>query len=185
MNLDAALGVLVTQIGGSKRKTLPISRIAEAADVAIRRLGSAQRVADRMNRPTARSQINDFVAINRLPQDIKRDYVDKRLIGIEAASELSRIDNMVRIREVAKVIIRVQARDAMKIIDYAKRNPNLSAVKCKQRILGSKDKRRQVDVIVIPFEEEEYAKLLRLARSRGTTPHSLAREIVTDWMKSQ
>jgi len=81
-DLDAAIGVLITQIGGRKQKTVPISEIAKAAAYASHELGSAQKVAERIRRPTARAQINDFVAINSLPPDVKSHLVGKRKFGI-------------------------------------------------------------------------------------------------------
>jgi len=184
LDLDAALAILITQIGGSKRKTVPISKIAESAKISVEKLKSAQEVANRINRPTARSQIKDFIIIDDLPHDVKVRYVDKRLIGIEAASELRRIKDNKRVRDLARELVDVKARDAMQIIDYAKKHESLPARKCKDRILDSKDRSRHVDVLVISLEQSEYSLLKSNAKKRGKNAGELAKEVILDWLKS-
>jgi len=96
------------------------------------------------------------------------------------ASELSRWRDPGRIREVARVLTKVKARDAMDIVGYAKEHPRLSAVRCKTRVLGSKDRVRNIEALVIPLEASEYAKLRMIALDMKKEPADIAREWVLD-----
>ncbi len=162
---DLATALLQTQTRGRKRKNTSIVDMAEATRFLYEHMNhSFSKVAKEIGISTEMTR--EFYDISTLPREVKR-LITRRAILIDAARRLVRLPDENRQIEVARAIAGLTSHDQRAIIEYAVNNHKMSAEKCKERVLGSKNIRLDIETLVIPFSKDEFDALNRVAKKKG------------------
>jgi len=186
-NENAAWAVLITNIGGRRRKDVPITVMADAVRFLADKYGSYEKVsreASNWNLRLSREMVRNFYDIARLDK-VSRNRVDKNGIGIDVARRLYVIRDVQRRHETINAVSHQDAFTARHIIEYVRKSPNLSVEECKGKILSQKSDKIEVNALVIPLDKEEYEALRLIAREKGLDVTEVARRGILQLIESR
>jgi len=181
MDTDKAKSILIANLKGSKKKRSSLISIAEATRSLLKKYGSASRLASEFG--VSRPIIESFDKINDQPDEIKK-LISEEQILLDASTKLSSISNLRKRIELARAVAGLTAFDTRYIIDYWKKHPSLSAEDCKKIVLDSKEKKREIHVLVVPLKTEEYNEFQHLIKLRKLKPEDAARTAILEWLKN-
>ena len=178
MDEKTALAVLFANLRGAKKKEY--IKTAQACRYLRRRYGSLKKVAEKV--AISPEIIREFDSLLNLPKEVQR-LISKRLIKLDTGYRISmRIEGAERQTEVAKAVLDLGAFDARNVIEYARKNPKLSAKECKCRVLKSKTVTEKLHVFVLPLPEDTFTKLKGTSIELKIKPEELVRKIVQEWL---
>jgi hypothetical protein len=84
------------------------------------------------------------------------------------------------LRIVTEKLLSLRTHDFRDVISTAKENAGLSIDAAREAVLKSKP--RNLHVFVLDFGEENYKKLVSIAKNRNSSPAELVKKIVEDWL---
>jgi len=180
MNLKEAEAILISKLKGSKFKGISLVKIAEAVKTVVEHNKKFSRKKIGKKYDVSRSIIDAFYRINDHPIEIK-DFINKELIGLDISTKLFTLKDKKRRVEIAKILVGLPENTSRKIIEYANKNPKLSAEKCKQIVLKSKTKTANFHLIVIPLLKEEFLNFHKTASQRKLSIEQAAKLALLKW----
>jgi hypothetical protein len=179
-NENAAWAVLITNVHGRKDKDVPITAMADATHFLVDKYGSHEAVsreASERRLKLSREMVRNFYNISLLDPKTKK-LVDTGAFGIDVARRLSAIRDVNRRYDTAKAVSDLDAFTGRHVIEYVIKSPKLSVEDCRERVLSQKPEKIEVNAVVIPFDQEEFARLQRFARSKRLEVTEVARKAV-------
>jgi hypothetical protein len=177
MDEDTALATLIAY--KRRRNNKPYLQMAEAVSYLKKKYSSLEEVASKVG--YKRETLRELECLLDLPETAKKLVRSGRL-G-QDAHKILLVKPRSRREQLAKTIADLNTSDARAVIEYVRKNPNLSIDKCKQRVLESKTVKEKVFMVVVPLSEEEYVKLKDQSVTRKISIDQMARLIVANWLK--
>lgn len=178
---ETALAVLFANLKGKKKKDYITT--AKCCRYLRKQYGSLKKVADKVG--ISSEIIREFDSLLDLPKEVQQ-LISKRLIKLDTGYRISmRIEGAEKQTEIAKAVLDLGAFDARNVIEYARKNPKLSAEECKRRVLKSKTVTEKLHVFILPFPEETFQKLKATSKELKMAPENLVRKIVEEWLTKQ
>lgn len=131
--------------------------------------------------------IREILRLLELPEEIQ-NLIKKRKILMDAAQRLAGIKNYKVQIKVAEIISDEISHVARDIIQYAKKNPNISMKdlkKYKENVLKSKGKSINIELhfLAFPISKEIYEKLKTISKKRKVSIERIAAQIIEDKIK--
>jgi len=180
MDIDEAKSILIANLKGSKRKRSSLITIARATRLLLRNYGSTKKLASEFD--VSRPIIESFDKINDQPKEIKK-LIEEGKVLLDASTKLSTISDITKRIELANAVAGLTAFDTRYVIDYWKKHPELSAEKCKRIVLDSKSITKEIHVLVIPLEAEQYNAFQLAAKTKGLKTEDAARLAIMEWLE--
>lgn len=177
MNEDKARAILISKLGGSKDKGISLLEIAKAVKFFKDQNKSYKDIAKEFD--ISPSIIGSFYKMNKHPEEIKTLINDKK-IGLDTSTKLFTIEDGKKRIEFAKIVAGLPAMESRYIIDYYKRAPELSAKKCREFVMKSKTKTREIHMLVVPLEDTEFSLLEKNAKKAKKTVDQFAKKCILD-----
>ena len=125
--------------------------------------------------------VREFLIISKLPIPIKK-LIDKEEIRIDAAQRLGRIKNTKRQIETAKEIAGLKSHEQSTIISFVVNNPDVPVKRCKNKVLASKNVRKELTMIVVPCTKKNFKLLTKMAKKRKISVTRFYADIVENWL---
>lgn len=182
MDIDKAKSILIANLKGSKKKRSSLITIAEATRLLLKNYESSRRLASDFG--VSRPIIESFDKMNDQPDEIK-ELIREGKILLDASTKLSSIPNFKKRIELAHSVAGLTAFDTRYIIDYWKKHPKLSAEECKKIVLDSKEKTKEIHVLVVPLDKEEYSEFQYVTKLRKLKLEDAARTAILQWLEKQ
>ena len=179
---EKILANLYLNLKGSKKKRDNWIEIARNCRQLTDYYGSAQIVAEKLG--VSYEIVRSVLTLLTLPEEVQ-EIIARNQILFDVGQRLSRIKNKETQIKVAKIIIGLSSHDARQVIQYTKKYPDASIDDFKRRLIGSKDKIEKINLIVVPFREENFAILKKISEKQKTSPEKLIREIVDQWIEKK
>jgi len=181
LDKNTALAVVISSLKGRKKKRLGLLTIAESVRYLSNLYGSYDAVAKEVG--ASAEIIREFDSLLDLPAEVKKLILSEK-IGLDTGYRISRhIKDPKKQVEIGRAVSNLNAFDSRALIDYAKRNPNLSVEKCRQQVLKSKTVTEKLHIFVLPLPDEIFGKLETASKELKILPEDLVRKIVEDWLK--
>jgi len=178
---ETALAILFTNLKGRKKKDYLST--AKACRFLRKLYGSCAKVAEKVG--VSSEIIREFDSLNDLPDEVKQ-MVSTGIIKLDTGYRIStKIRGKNRQIDIAKAVADVGAFDARAIIEYAQKNPEMSAEEVKSRVLGSKTKKERIHLFVLPLTEDTFQLLKSESAKLKVRPEKLIEKIVRDWLEQQ
>jgi hypothetical protein len=184
MDKDTAKTLLIANLKGNKLKRSSLLSIAEAVRTLLNNdeYGSVKKLAQGFN--VSRATIESFDRINDQPEEIKKRIARGEIL-LDASTKLASISDKRKRVKLAKEIAGLSAFDTRYIIDYCKRNPDLTPKQCRKAVLDSKTITKEIHVVVVPLEEERFKLFQNISQKKGLKIDQAAREAIEQWMLRQ
>ena len=181
MNKDIAKAILIANLKGTKKKRLPLTKIAEAVRILIKdeEYGSTRKVANAFK--VSRPIIESFDKINDHPIEIKK-LIEEEKILLDASTKLATISNIKKRIELANVVAGTTAFDTRYVIDYWKKHPELTAEESKQKALNSKSITSILHAVIIPLDENLFNKFQNLANKKNMKLEEAGNLAIQEWV---
>jgi ParB-like chromosome segregation protein Spo0J len=178
---ETALAILFTNLKGRKRKDY-IST-AKACRFLIKLYGSCPKVAEKVG--VSSEIIREFDSLNDLPEEVQK-MVAAGTIRLDTGYRIStKIKGEQRQIEIAKAVAGLGAFDARAIIEFAQKNPDMTADQIRSRVLESKTRKEKIHVFILPLTEDVYKALKSESNKRKISSEKLIEIIIKDWLKQQ
>lgn len=129
----------------------------------------------------SREMVRNLYNISLLDQKTKK-LIDARAFGIDVARRLYAIRDISRRYETAKAVSDTDSFTARHVIEYVIKSPKLSVEDCKRRVLSQKTEKNEVNALVIPLDQDEFARLHRLAQAKRIEVTEVARRAVIQFL---
>lgn len=166
---------------GKKKKPNPV-HFVDCTWNLVRRYceGSSEKAAHNVKEIKART-LERLASIAELPENVIQ-RIGEGEIGIDVASLIAGIkDPKLQVR-VAKVVARMNAHDARRVVRFAKKCPDASFEQFKQRLLESKRKTEKIYEAILPLNKSEFTKLKDEARKMRIKWDELSVKIINEWL---
>ena len=183
MELDeeTALAVLFKNLKGPRRKDYLAT--ADACRFLTQIYGSHRKVAEKVG--VSSEIIREFDSLYDLAETAKR-LVSKGSIKLDIGSRIStQIKGEKRKVEIARAVADLRTFDARAVVEYAKKNPEISASEVKSRVLGSKTVTEKVHVFIMPLPHDTFQKLKAASKRLKIRPEELVRRILKEWLQER
>ncbi len=177
MDEESALAIIFANTKRHKR-TVDLLTVAECFYFLRNIYGTQEAVAEKTD--LSREMVREFLQILNLPEYVKKLIKSRKVDSIDTAYRLSKIKDEQTLRTVINKLLSLQTHDLRDVISTAKENAGLSIDAAKEAVL--KSKQRNLHVFVLDFSEENYKKLVAVAKNKNNTPAELVKRIVEDWL---
>jgi len=160
-NINEALAILISS---TKRKKRPVSLldVSKWLDVAVRKLGGHQEVADRIGLST--KMLRQFALVTRLQPEVQRLFDRRALDSIDAVVHLLLLANKDQIIAANAIANnKIDTKDLRAIVQLRKANSKVPLRKIMHEIINTKTRKNYVVEFIIR-EGDSYARLMRRFR---------------------
>jgi len=181
MNKDEAKIILISNLKGGAKKRVPLIKISEAVHTLLNDEEYDSFSALKNEFKVSRQILQSFYKILEQPPEILK-LINENKIKLDTNEKLSSIKNFEDRIKMANVVADLSAFDSRDIIDYWKRNKNLTPLECKKIVLDSKDVKRNIHVIMVPLEEDTYVALKNKAKINNIKVEDAAALAVEQWL---
>lgn len=179
---EKALTILFSNLKGRKKKIHDWIMIAENVEYLTKLYGSSKEVAKKLS--MSNTMINSILRLLSLTEKNKQ-LVRERKILQDAGEALASIEDSTLQNKIGDMIVGLKAHDARDLIQFAKRYPNASIERFKEKILKSKRKVEKIYVTVIPLDENNYYSLKKEAKKRNIPVEELSQKIIKSWLSGE
>jgi len=177
MDEENALAVIFTNTKRHKR-TIDLLTVAECFYFLRNIYGTQEAVAEKTD--LSREMVREFLRIRNLPEYVKKLIRSRKVDSIDTAYRLANIKDEQTLRIVIDKLLSLRTHDFRDVISTAKENAELSIDAAREAVLKSKP--QNLHVFVLDFDEEDYRKLVGIAKNRNNSPAELVKRIVEDWL---
>lgn len=184
MDKDTAKAILIANFKGSKRKRSPLLTIAKAVRLLLKdgEYNSSNQLAEAFD--VSRPTVESFDKMNDQPNEIRKLIAEGKIL-LDANTKLSSIPDIKKRIEIAKVIAGLTAFETRDIIDYWKKHPELSPEECKKAVFESKTLTKEMHLVVIPLEPDQFNDFQNVARNKGLKIDEAAKLAIREWISKQ
>jgi len=174
--------ILIANLKGRKEKITPLLKVGEAIEYFLINTenNTYKKIAKKFK--ISHSIIASFHRMRSHPLEIKKLITEKK-IRLDTSTKLLTIENPKRRIEIAKTVAGISSHDARAIIDFSKKNEELSGGKCKEKVLESKSVTKDLHVIVISLEDEDFKLLYSAAKKMKLTVDEASIQAVKEWTR--
>jgi hypothetical protein len=175
---EEALAAALANLKGTHQKDL--LRAARALAFLTREAGSQVAVAEMVG--VSREIVREFLSLLRLPDDVQAMIASGELSTLEQGRRLAQLARY-RPHEVAaaaREMTSLTAHDSRSLTDYLIAHRDVTPAEAKAKVLGSKDVVTREFHVVALLNEDEYHRLVEVARRKGQSPDELVSSIVRD-----
>ena len=176
--------LLIANLGGPRDKRVPLTVISEAVRLLVHdeEYGSFKKLAQDFK--ISRQILQSFYHILDQPKEIQ-ELIEKGEILLDSSTKLTSIKNHQKRVEMARVVAGMSAFDARYIIDYWKKNPNLSPEECKQRVLESMPTIKETHLVVVPLNTELFNNFKNKANKKNLKVTDAALQAIQLWVNDK
>lgn len=180
---DDLLGDLYADLKGSKKKPDNWMTIAEKCEQAVKlHQGSITRTADKLSvHPWL---LRSILSLKKLDTRVQ-DMVRRGEILFDSAQRLNGIKPVQRQYEVAKLLLNVSNKKQREIIQQAKEHPDSDLVDYRSRVLGEKQTKEKIRVLIVPVREEMYRALERASNEEKRPAEKIISELIGNWLEKR
>ncbi len=184
MNKDTAEALLIANLKGSKRKRSSLLMIAEAVRTLLesKEYKSSKELARKFG--VSRPIIESFDKINDQPNEIKKLIAEGKIL-LDASTKLSSISDLHERVKLARAVAGLTAFDTRYIVDYCKKHPELTPEECKKAVLESKPLKKEIHMIVVPLEPEQFDEFNEVSMKSGLKLDEAAKIAIEEWIMKQ
>jgi hypothetical protein len=177
---EEVLAKLYLNLKGSKKKSDDWITIARNCKKLTDYYGSAKKVADKLG--VHYEIIRSILKLLTLPKEVQQ-LVRNNLILYDVGQRIARINGAETQIRVARAIVGLSNHDAREVIQYAIKYPDDSLEEFRVRVISSKNKTKNISLLIVPLEAETYELLRKLSEEEKLSPEKLILKIVNDWIK--
>lgn len=184
MDKEEAKVILISNLKGSARKRVPLIQISEAVHLLLNDKEYGSFYALRNEFKISRQILQSFYKILEQPSEIQK-LINENKILLDTNEKLFSIKNIQKRIELANTVSGLSAFDARDVIDYYKRNPNLTPLQCKNYVLESKNIKINTHIIMVPLDEILYIELKNKAHINNMKIEDMASLAIKNWINSE
>lgn len=177
MNEEHALAIIFANTKRHKR-VVDLITLAKCFEFLKNIYGNQEAIAKRTD--LSREMVREFLQILNLPTYVQEIIKTRKIDGIDTAYRLSKIKDDGVLRAIVDRISNLQAHDVRDIISTVEENAGISVDSATQVVLKTKPK--NLHVFIIDFTEQNYKKLVMIAKNQGCSPADLMKKIVDNWL---
>lgn len=181
-NLDeeSALAIIFANTKRQKR-VVDLITLANCFTFLRNKYGNQRKVAEITD--LSREMVREFIQLLTLPPYVQNLIKTRKIDKIDTAYRLTKIKDETVLKEIVEKIPNLSAHDVRDIIMTMKENANTSVNSATNNVLKSKPK--NIHVFIIDFSEENYKKILQIAKDKGVSPADLIKNIVDAWLDDE
>jgi len=177
MDEESALAIIFANTKRRKR-LVDLLTIAECFAFLKNIYRTQKAVAEKTD--LSREMVREFLVILDLPEYVKELIRSRKIDSIDKAYRLSKIKDKETLRSAINKLLNLQTHDVRDIISSLQENSELSIETAKEIILASKP--HDIHFFIIDFTEEDYKKLVSIAKHMDGSPAELIKRIVEEWL---
>ena len=181
--IEDAYTKIILNIKGRKKKPDDWISIAENVALLVTHSIPIKEIAKKAG--CSEQTIRQILKLNELTEENKRRVLEGKIL-MDAAYRLAGIRDKELQNIVGKLIENMNSHDQREIIQYAKKHPEASLTllrEFKRKVLESKPTFREINIVILAFENELYDELKRRAKKKGVTLNKLIVNILEKWIK--
>jgi len=172
---------------GRKRKPDPLRFVNSAWNLVHRyHKGSFEKAAEDVKGITPR-MLMKLASVAEVAASSKTigQLCQEGKLSLDVASELAGAKDLDLRNMVAGAVVGMKALDQRQVVRFAKRNPQASFKRFKERVLSSKDRKERIYMAMLPLAEHEYKELKEESEKLKMSWDELCMKIVKDWLNEK
>ena len=177
MDEESALAIIFANTKRRKR-VVDLLTIAECFAFLKNIYRTQKAIAEKTD--LSREMVREFLVILDLPEYVKELIRSRKIDSIDTAYRLSKIKDEETLRNVVEKLTGLQTHDFRDIVSSMREISGLSIDTAKEIVL--KTKPRNIHFFIIDFTEEDYKKLVTIAKRMDGSPAELIKKVVEDWL---
>lgn len=177
MDEESALAIIFANTKRRKR-VVDLLTIAECFAFLKNIYHTQKAVAEKTD--LSREMVREFLVILDLPKYVKELIRSRKIDSIDKAYRLTKIKDKETLRNAVNNLVNLQTHDVRDIISSMQENSELSIETAKEIVLAGKP--RNIHFFIIDFTEDNYKKLVTIAKSMDVSPAELIKKVVEEWL---